>query len=266
VCGDRTPSNWCAATARSLAIDRKLAAVVRSSPTPAWHGAWSRLGPKSTHEERLQVCQAIRDAGTLPEDAGYFLVAWAAEHLADEEDSRRFDPLETLNTFEGVRSSERTFAALLEKCGEDGMAGLFRDGREEHERRREAGRLFFFGPDEDEEAADPDWLDGLLRTVAASVVASKPVESLGYRHLSGPPVQVVHVHPPAAQGWAVDVEKLREGFGRIDGCGWYAVTAEEGGSPYLWIEGEFDGREAFLRVLQSAETEQEYEVWPRSRK
>src|SRR5947208_15000457 len=96
------------------AIDPGLAALVRSSPVPpTWHEAWSRLGPASSHEERLKVCQAIRDAGTLPEDMSYFLVSWAAENLAEQEDARRDDPLLTLNTFEGVRASERAFAELL---------------------------------------------------------------------------------------------------------------------------------------------------------
>jgi hypothetical protein len=247
-------------------IDPKLAALARSSPMPPWHDAWSRLGPQSTHEERLKVCQAIRDAGTLPEDAGYFLVCWAAEHVAEEEDARRSDPLQTMNNFEGVRASERTFAALLERCGEVGMADLFRTDLEGHDRRREAGRLFFFGPAEDEEGDDPEWLDNLLRAVAGSVVASNPVESLAYRYLPGPFVQEAHICPPAGSGWAVDIEKLREAFGKIDGCGWYAVTAEEGRSPYFWIEGEFDDREVFLRVLPAGEIGKGYETWARARK
>src|SRR5262249_5631721 len=152
-------------------IDPKLARLARSSPTPPWHNAWSRLGPRSTHEERLKVCQVIRDSGCLPEDAGYFLVSWAAEHLAEEEDARRDDPLQTLNTFEGVRASERAFVALLGQLGETSMASLFRANLGEHERRRDAGRLFFFGPLEDEDEEDPDWLEALVQAVAGRVVS-----------------------------------------------------------------------------------------------
>src|SRR5262249_4274265 len=141
------------------AIDPKLAQLARSSSATPWHDAWSRLGPQSTHEERLKVCQAIRDTGTLPEEAGYFLVSWAAENLAEEEHARGVDPLQTLNTFEGVRASERAFAALVERLGEGGIASLFRTNPGEHERRREAGRLFFFGPVEDDEEDDPSWLE-----------------------------------------------------------------------------------------------------------
>jgi len=249
-------------------IDSRLAAIVRSSEPTPWHDAWSRLGPRSMHEERLKVCQDIRDSGCLPEDGGYFLVSWAAENLAEEEDSRRADPLQTLNIFEGVRAFDRAFAALLEGHGEGRMANLYRTNSGEHDRRREAGRLFFFGPVEDEEADDPNWLDGLLRAVAVKVIASKPIVGLAYR--SGPDqfVLQLRVCPPAsaagsaATGWAVDIESLREAFDKIDGCGWYAVPAEDGERPYFWIEGKFDGREVFLRLLPDvAEADGERKGW-----
>jgi len=37
----------------------------------AWHEAWSRLGPESSEEERLAVYHAVRDAGSVPEDAAF---------------------------------------------------------------------------------------------------------------------------------------------------------------------------------------------------
>jgi len=255
------------------AIDPGLAALVRSSPVPPpWHDAWSRLGPGSTHEERLEVCQAIRDAGSVPDEAGHFLVSWAAEHLAEDEDARHADPLQTLNSFEGMRASDRTFAALLERHGEGGMAALFRSDPGEHDRRREAGRQFFFGPAEEEEADDPDWLDQLLRAVVGRLVARGSLESLAYRYRPDQFVRELHVCPPAGAagpggtGWAVDIERLREAFDRIDGCGWYAAPAEEGEGPYLWVEGEFDDHEVFLRVLPAAEGGKDYEAWRRSKK
>jgi hypothetical protein len=247
------------------AIDRKLAAIARSSrATPPWHDAWSRLGPRSTHAERLAVCKAIRDAGTLPEEDGYFLVSWAAEHIAEEEDARRIDPLRTMNTFEAMRASDRAFADLLAGHGEVGMADLFRSDREEHARRREAGRLSFFGPAEDEEAADPDWLDRLMRAVAATLIASSPVDALAFRHRQDCGLLEAHVCPAAGQGWGVDIEGLREAFDRIDGCGWYAAPAEGADGPYLWVEGELDGKEVFLRLLPAAEAGKEYETWRRA--
>jgi hypothetical protein len=239
-------------------IDRKLAGF-------ALPPAWDQLRPQSSHEERLKVCQAIRDSGGLPEDAGYFLVCWAAEHLAEDEDSRLDDPLQTLNLFEAMRASERTFLALLERHREGPMAALFRTDPGEHD-RREAGRLFFFGPVEDENDDDPGWLDQLLRAVTDGLVTRGPVDHLSYRYRPSQVVREVDVCPPAGQGWAVDIERLREAFDKIDGCGWYAAPAEEGDCPYLWVEGEFDGREVFLRVLPAAETAKGYETWRRSRK
>jgi hypothetical protein len=251
-------------------IDRKLSAAARSEPRPPWYDAWSRLGGTSPHEERLKVCQAIRDAGTVPTEAGYFLVSWAVEYLAEDEDSRCASPLEMMNIFEGIRASERTFPALLEKHGEAGMAALFRTDPREHDRRREMGRQFFFGAEEEEAPVDMEWLRRLIRAVADSVVAREPVASLAFRCGREGDPWLVHVCPPGgaddlgAQGWAVDIERLREAFDKIDGCGWYAAPAEKGERPYLWVEGEFDGQEVFLRALPAFEEGQEHEVWRRA--
>jgi len=171
------------------AIDRKLGRLGNSSP---WHHAWLRLSPASTPEERLRVCQAIRDAGTFSEDAGYFLVCWAAEHVAEEQDTGQA-PLLILNLFEAVRASERRFAALLERSGEAAMADLFRSDPAEHDRRREAGRLFFFGPVKHEPAEKPGWLDRLLPAIANGVVAAIPVDFLAYRCDPGQAVRVIHI-------------------------------------------------------------------------
>jgi len=251
-------------------IDRKLARIARFTQVPAWHEAWSGLGPHSTDEERLRVCRAIREAGTLSEDASYFLVSWAAENLADAEFSRLSDPLRMLNDFEGCRAFDRILGDLLEGHGEGGMANLFRTDPDEHDRRREAGRLFFFKPDDERKEDATGWLDGLLRVIAARVIASKPVAGLAYRYSPDLFVRQLHVGPPAGAagparaGWAVDIESLRATFRRIDGCGWYAVPAEDGGHPYFWIAGKFDGREVFLRLLSAAEEGKGWEVWKQS--
>jgi hypothetical protein len=234
-------------------IDRKLARIVKSSALPpVWVDAWSGLGPQSTNEERLRVCQAIRDAATLPGDEGYFLVSWAAEKLADEETARLSDPLLTLNIYEHGKAFQRAFEGVLEGRGESQMANLCRTDLEEHDRRREAGRLFFFGPIEDEEAGDPAWLNGLLRVIATNVIASKPVESLAYRYRQ----RELHVGF-AAPGWAMDIESVRRWFDEIDSCGWYAAAER----PYLWIEGKFDGREVFLRIVSDRAEEKGWEIW-----
>jgi hypothetical protein len=52
------------------AINAKLAEIaVASSPLPAWHEAWSRLGPESSEEQRLAVYRAVRDVGSVPDHA-----------------------------------------------------------------------------------------------------------------------------------------------------------------------------------------------------
>ncbi len=251
-------------------IDRKLAGIVRSAPEPpAWEEAWSRLGPHSTGEERLRVCQAIRDSGTLPDPAGYFLVSWKAEDLAAATGSKVRDPLPTLNAFETRRTSDRIFAEVLERHGEGRMAALFHTDPEGHARLREAGRQFFFGPEETESPDDADWLTALLRTVADAVTAAAPVAALAYWHRRDWDLWEVHVRPEpeGGGGWALDVERLGAAFDRVDAVGWFAAPADQGGPPYCWVDGAFQDRDLFLRVLAdaspTAEPGETYKVWKR---
>src|SRR5690348_14726710 len=91
-------------------IDARLSSIARSlTGTPTWYEPWHRLGPKSTGEERLLVCRAIRDSGTLPDDAGYFLMSWVIEDLSVDVESRQ-DVLPTMNRRESRRASDRIFA------------------------------------------------------------------------------------------------------------------------------------------------------------
>ena len=65
------------------AINSKLASVVAAAPIrPDWYEAWMSLGPESTEDERLKVYQSIRNAGTVPDDAGFYLVAWQIDVIA----------------------------------------------------------------------------------------------------------------------------------------------------------------------------------------
>jgi hypothetical protein len=251
-------------------IDRKLAGIALSAALPpAWSEAWSRLGPQSTGEERLRVCQAIRDSGSLPEAAGYFLVSWKAEDLAAEAGVKNRDPLHSLNAFEARRTADRVFAETLERHGEGRMARLFHTDPEGHARLRESGRQFFFGAEETEAVEDAGWLADLLRTVADGITAAVPVDALEYWHRREWDSSEVHVRSalPGNRGWALDVERLGAAFDRVDAVGWYASPAGQGGPPYCWIEGTFQGRDAFLRVLadasQVAEPGESYKVWKR---
>ena len=93
------------------AIDARLAGLVANCPTPpAWAGPWLRLGPESTDEERLAVYRAIRSSGSLPEDAGFYLVSWQIDALAGrhaEQALRHLDDrLEALERAHGLDEGE----------------------------------------------------------------------------------------------------------------------------------------------------------------
>ena len=127
-------------------IDAKLSAIATSlREPPPWNEPWLRLGPESTWEERLFVCQAVRNSGSIPAEAGYFLVSWIIEDLAIVVESERVDSLEFMNRRESRRASDRSFADLLDQHGEHEMAERFRTDPLGHARRREVGRRFFFG-------------------------------------------------------------------------------------------------------------------------
>jgi hypothetical protein len=250
-------------------VDRKLAGIASAAQPPAWSEAWSQLGPTSTAEKRLRVCQAIRDSEALPDAAGYFLVSWKAEDLAAEAGVKDRDPLLALNVFEARRASDRVFAETLERHGEGRMARLFHTDPEGHARLRESGRQFFFGPEQTEADEDPGWLEDLLRTLAEAITAAAPVEALEYWHRREWDSSEVHVRPAPSgnRGWALDVERLGAAFDRVDALGWYASPASQGGPPYCWVEGAFQDRDTFLRVLadasQVAEPGESYKVWKR---
>jgi hypothetical protein len=86
------------------AINAKLAEIAAASPTPtASYEAWSRLSPRSTDAKRLATYRAIRDTGSVPEDAGFFLVAWLLDVMTEE------------RAEEGLRESEERLEAIRQK-------------------------------------------------------------------------------------------------------------------------------------------------------
>ncbi len=79
-------------------IDARLSAIATSlREPPPWNEPWLRLGTESTWEERLFVCQAVRNSGSIPAEAGYFLVSWIIEDRALVTESDRLDSLEFMN-------------------------------------------------------------------------------------------------------------------------------------------------------------------------
>jgi hypothetical protein len=230
------------------AINAKLAEIAAAAPTPPpWYEAWARLGPHSSEEERLAVYRAVRASGSLPAEAGFFLVAWTADLLtgdrAPEGLREAEDSLEAIREKYGLDEDapadgdnvpaeyreamqrchdawDTLYTATLEEHGEQDMARLVRDHPEEFAQQYEAGRQFFHGPgddDETDEADEEDWLDLLQDTVAACVEADSPMGPLGLRYREEDGFWEVWVYPTPVElvGGAHDGEVVVPGF-RLD--------------------------------------------------
>jgi hypothetical protein len=261
-------------------IDAKLSSIARSlSGAPTWYEPWHRLGPESTGEERLLVCRAIRDSGTLPADVGYFLMSWVIENLSVDVESKSEDDLQSMNRRESRRASDRIFADLMHEHGERQMADLFRTDPPGHARRREAGRRFFFRVVKSAVSEDPGWLKDFAEVVSSGLMTGRASGKLGLRYrVDGGSWEIsVYPLPAGAAGEGIkgparsanvawDIEKLRSVFDRIDGSGWYAACSDETESPYVWLEGEYQDHEVFLRLLAGEPDHLEpgdgMEVWP----
>jgi hypothetical protein len=244
-------------------IDARLSAIATSlREPPPWNEPWLRLGPESTWEERLFVCQAVRNSVSIPAEAGYFLVSWIIEDLAIVEESERVDSLDFMNRRESRRASDRSFADLLDQHGEHEMAERFRTDPLGHARRREVGRRFFFGAKGAEPLQDAAWIKDFVRVVSASLLTDRSTRRLGIRYRVDDGNWEISVYPiheggdheevegsGASPSFAWNIEELRSIFDSIDASGWYAVPPGGTGCPYLWIEGNYQTHEVFLRLL-----------------
>jgi hypothetical protein len=259
---------------------------------PSWCERWQCLGPESTEEERLAVYRAIRDSGLLPVDAGFYLVSWQVDAIAGRlaetslgdldarlkaledahglEEGELWEPGEAPAEYEDLlrqyqQAWDEIFADQLDAHGEPEIAALFRAERAEYERRSEAGRQFFHGPRPAGEPDDGDWLDRLLEAVEVTLEPESPMGPLAlvYREEEGfwevdaypTPVELVGGAEDGAlvsPGFSLDLERLRSAFERIDGTGWNAFGWYDGDGPFIWVEGSFQGRDVFLRVLSQA--------------
>jgi hypothetical protein len=250
------------------------------------------LRPESTEEERLAVYRAVRDAGSLPEDAGFFLVAWQIDAItlgrADQALRGYEDRLEAIRWAHGLGDDEywptgeepaeyaavqrqmhdawdALYAAQLDALGETDMARLFRDDRARFEQRSEAGRQFFHGPAPADDADASDWLDDLLEAVAGCVEADSPMGPLGLRYREEEGFWEVWVYPTAvelvggahdgevvAPGFSLDLEQLRAAFPSVTAFHWNALGLNMPEGPYVSVEGVFQGRDVYLQVLAYA--------------
>jgi len=244
-------------------IDARLSAIATSlREPPPWNEPWLRLGPESTWEERLFVCQAVRNSGSIAAEAGYFLVSWIIEDLATVVESERVDSLEFMNRRESRRATDRSFADLLDQHGEHEMAERFRTDPLGHARRREVGRRFFFGAKGAEPLQDPAWIKKFVKIVSSSLLTDRSTRHLHIRYRVDHGNWEISVYPiheggdheeaegsGASPSFAWNIEELRSVFDSIDGSGWYAVRPGGTECPYLWIEGNYQTHEVFLRLL-----------------
>jgi hypothetical protein len=276
------------------AINAKLSAIVAMSKhKPSWNDDWMQLGPETTELERLRVYQAIRDAGDLPDDAGFYLVSWqidAMTSLLAEEVLRDLDEQmatiqqqygleegdfwsddEVPPEYEQLRQKQQDawdslFAEKLNEFGEHEIAELSRSDHEQFEQRSDAGRTYFHG----EPSSSPVWLEDLVEHVAMNMEADSVQWQLGYRYGEEAGFWEVIVYPTPIEliggavdgevvtpGFTVDLDGLRSGFDRIVDFCWSALGLTKSEGPYLAIEGKFQGHDLFLRILAYAPDDEE---------
>ena len=275
------------------AINAKLAEIAASASTPPpWCAAWARLGPASSEAERLAVYRAVRDAGSVPAEAGIFLGSWQIDAITlghAEQALRGYEErLEQIRRAHGLGDDDSwppgegppeyeeaqrqmhdawdaLYVAQLEAFGETEMARLFRTDRERFEQLSEAGRQFFHGPDPADDDENPDWLDDLLDTVAGCVEADSPMGPLGLRYREEDGFWEISVCPTAvelvggahdgevvAPGFSLDLEQLRAAFASVAAFGWNALGLNCPEGPYVSVEGVYQGRQVYLQVLAYA--------------
>lgn len=112
----------------------------------------------------------------------------------------------------------------------------------------------------------PDWMDALVRTVAGAMTAHAMPGPVGLRYCEEDgtwdllvyprPLELVggrHDGDVVAPGFTLDLESVRAAFTRVDEMSWQAhPLGEHDEGPYLSIEGEYAGRQVWLRVLAFA--------------
>jgi hypothetical protein len=215
-------------------INAKLSAIVAFSPSkPSWYEDWMQLGPETSELERLRVYQAIRNAGDLPDDAGFYLVSWQIDaitsFLAEDVLGELDEQMEIIQEQHGLEEGEfwdeedippeykqlmqkqqeawdARFAEKLVEFGEDEMAELFHAERKRFGQRSEAGRTYFHGESSD----SPTWLEDLVEHVGMNMEADSVQGPLGYRYGEEAGFWEVIIYPTPVElvGGAVDGDEV----------------------------------------------------------
>ncbi len=275
------------------AINAKLAEIVAESHSqPSWHEDWLRLGSQSTDEERLNVYKSVRDSGSVPAEAGFFLVAWvldimmsdrAVEEFREAEEQleairQKYDldedtPPDAAETPDEYRvacqqmgdAMDALYAMILEEHAEHEMAKLFREDPEQFEDLYEEGRQFFHEQVNDDEVEDDEWLSALLNEVGDCIDADSPMGPLGLRYheddgywevwIYPTPVELVggrHDGEVVVPGFTLDLKQVHESFDSVSAFHWNAIGFNDPAGPHVTIEGVFEGREVSLHMLAYA--------------
>lgn len=144
-----------------------LARIVAMAQKPAYPERWwvqlnklqrqnSEAGLPPSKEERLTAYKAVRDAGVIPEEATFFLIAYTIEWIAQDrimaDFRRRMDDASRAKTMRERDDLIRTppdweakqIIQTFREFGETAMADLYEYDRQEFERLKETGRRFFF--------------------------------------------------------------------------------------------------------------------------
>ena len=144
----------------------------------------------------------------LPPEAGFYLVSWQIDAMADGEAKATLTHLEdrmrAIEAAHGLAKDEswklseapaeyrevneqyeaacdEIFIAQLEDHGESVHAALYVTDPEEYERRNEAGRLFFREGQPEDAPEIPDWLNALFEAIAAGLTPENMMGPMGFR-------------------------------------------------------------------------------------
>ena len=279
------------------AINATLAEIATGCPSPpSWLEAWSRLSVQATDTERLAVYREVRAAGSVPEEAGFFLVAWLLDKMTDahvevglRESDERLEAVRQKYGLEedtpadsdapaeyreAMRQSHDAWDLLylqtLSEFCELEMVRLFETDRKQFDRILEVGRQFFHGKEDEADAEDDDWLDELGEALVGCVEAEGPLGPLGLRSWEEDGMWEVWVYPKPVElvggrhdgkivepRFSLDLQQLREVFDSIAAFGWQALGLNWPQGPHIYAEGVFRGREVYLQVLAYAPDDEE---------
>jgi len=140
-----------------------------------WEALVEDMSEDTPLEDRVALYRRIREAGVLPDDAAFFLIAWAMEAIAEERVSEIYEKqyaarfervadeqgldedmlavLEPDELPQEYRALQLEFAqavdslvvATFQTLGEHKMASLYKTNSAEFDRRYDEGYAYFFG-------------------------------------------------------------------------------------------------------------------------